>query len=640
MGTKRKNVIQDGHLFPNLSGSKWISIDIESKDPDLKKKGPGPRRGDGYILGVSLCTDSGFNEYLAFKHPEKNNCDQEKALRYLKEQLSTDIPKIGANVLYDFDWLMSPPYNLKIEGPWFDVQIAEPLLNEERKVYNLNSLAEEYLGMKKEEAGIEEYARARGWKDEPQAHLWRMPGDLVGKYARVDTELPPKIFDLQIKKLKDQDLWDLFLMESELLKVVLDMRQRGIRMDIKKAEVLKKKYSKELKAHVTKLKMEDIWNARDFALLCDKEKISYSHTRTGEPSFTKMWLENHQHPLCRTLARARKLDKFVGTFLDNIINLSIKGRLHPLFHPLRNDDWGTVSGRFSASLPNPQFMPNKKADPEMGPEVRSLFLPETGESWGRVDYSQIEVRGLAHYAVGPGAEEIRQRYRENPKTDYHDLCMEITGLERKPSKGITFGVIYGMGVGKLIAQLGLNLEDGKAMLNQYMKAMPFIKQTQKAVKETAERRGYIFTILKRRRRFNTWEPCDFDLSRTKEILSTNREEVIRAVNERIVEASKNGSKPPRPGARRAFCYKALNALIQGSAADLMKKAMYDSYKAGLFKKLGVLITVHDELGVSYHDKKSFLELIDIMENAIKFKVPTIVEAESGKNWGYLEGIKR
>jgi DNA polymerase I-like protein with 3'-5' exonuclease and polymerase domains len=166
-----------------------------------------------------------------------------------------------------------------------------------------------------------------------------------------------------------------------------------------------------------------------------------------------------------------------------------------------------------------------------------------------------------------------------------------------------------------------------------------MKETMKSVGDVANRRGYIFTILKRRRRFDVWEPYDFNLSRNFEFLKSKKA-VADFVTLKIQEALQNNEPPPKSGVRRAKVYKALNSLIQGSAADLMKKAMVDIWKSGLCSDLGLpKITVHDELDFSKPKTKigdkAFKEALRLMENAIKFKVPIIVDAERGKNWGEL-----
>lgn len=625
-------------MFPNLSKEKMICLDIETRDPDLKEKGPGVRR-NGYIVGISLATSGGFNKYYPINHEGKDNLDKNQVIKYMKEQLSTPIPKLGANILYDLDYLYH--LGIKVAPPFFDIQVAEPILDENRRVYNLNSLAEEYLGIKKEESGIETYAKEKGWVGPPQVHIWKMPSSVVEPYALSDTSLPIKIFEKQKAKLEKENLWNLFLMETELLELLLYMRRDGINIDIKKAEKTKASFEKALKLSKKKLCIEDIWSARAIAILFDKHKITYPKTvKTGEPSFTRAWLDSHPDPICKELLEARKLDKFLSTFVSPVLELSTNGRIHPQIHSLRNDDWGTVSGRFSYSLPNLQQQPTKQVDPEKGPLIRSLYIPEKGEEWARADYSQVELRIFSHYAQGKGSEEMREAYNSNPFTDYHAVCMKITGLDRKPAKNITFGKLYGMGLASLVARLGVSDTEGKAIVAKYDNAMPCMRETMKSVGEVANRRGYIFTILKRRRRFDIWEPYDFNLSRGFEF-SRNKKAVADFVASKIQEAIENNIPPPRSGVRRAKVYKALNSLVQGSAADLMKKAMVDIWKSGLCSDLGLpKITVHDELDFSKPKTKkgeiAFKEALKLMENAIKFKVPIIVDAELGKNWGELK----
>ncbi len=627
--------------FKSLQSAKEIALDIETYDPSLKELGPGVRR-EGYIIGISLATSDGFNEYFPIEHSQGKNLNKEKVIKYLQVQLGrSNQPKLGANILYDLDYLFQ--YKINVTGPWYDVQVAEPLLNENRKVYNLDSLAEEYLKVHKEVSEIDKYCDEKGWKGKPQAHLWKMPPEIVSKYAKADTLLPIKIFKKQKKKLIEQGLWDLFILETENLPLLLKMRREGIPVNIRKVNQLIIKYGKELKTITNKIKIEDLWEARAIAKIFDKKKIKYNRTRTGEPSFTMFWLENHKNKFCNLLAEARKLNKFISTFLGGLQTLTINHRIHPLFYPLKGDDYGTVSGRFSASHINPQFMPNKKADPIKGPEIRSCFKADKDHYWYRADYSQVELRILAHYAIGPGSKEIREEYQKDPNTDYHDLSMKITGLERKPSKKITFGVVYGMGKKGLADKLNVPFKKAEEILNQYFNNLPFVRKTLYYVSNVAQRRGYIFTILGRQRRFNSWEPADWELSRMTKAI-TNKKEMIDYVNDCIKNHPKGfEEKTIRPGVKRAWTYKALNSLIQGSAADLMKKAMNKIYKSGLTDELKIYLTVHDELDVGAEKtkiaKEAVQEMVYIMENAIKFKVPIITELEKGTNWGNLKKVK-
>jgi len=629
--------------LPNLSGAEIISLDIETRDPQIKEMGPGVRR-DGYIVGIAVGVPEGGRWYLPFGHAEGPQFQEEQVKRWaLAELCHPNQPKLGANLLYDLDYLHH--WGVPVTGPYYDVQIAEPLLDENRKRYNLDSLSEMYLGEGKDETLMLQYCDALGLKGAPQEYIWRMPPKFVGPYAEVDVDRPLRVFAEQRQKLEADGLWDLFMLETRLVPLMLAMRQRGVRIDVER--------TKETRHHVFSKIQEakqalagiagrevNVWAAEDLAMVFDKLGLEFKRTKaTGAPSFPGWWLEKHEHPIAKWVFEQRKWDKVLGTFIDgHILGNLIDGRIHCQFNQLKGDEFGTVTGRFSSSNPNLQQIPSR--DKVLGPMIRSLFVPEPGHLWGRSDYSQVELRLLAHYAVGPGSEEIRAEYNDNPGIDYHQACADLSGIERKDAKCINFGVVYGMGVKKLCNQLGLDEVEGKALLNSYYARLPFVKETTNTAGRVANRRGYVHTILGRRRRFTDWEPADFNLSWAFREIDHDKdaESVRRWVREQAEIARQEGKRAPGLGIKRAWTYRALNAVIQGSAADVMKKAMVDIWESGVCDILGPpLLTIHDELDWSIPNTpegiEAFRESIRIMETTIPFKVPLLVDSETKKNWG-------
>lgn len=637
MGIKKPNLDR----LPDLSKANIISIDLETYDPDLKEKGPGSRRDDSFILGLGVATEFG-SWYMPFAHDSGNDYTKEEVMSWAsKELVRPNQPKTGANLLYDLDWLQEE--GVDVSGPYLDIQIAEPLIDENRTSFSLDTLAKHYLGESKRIDYLKRYCEERKWRGDPRKHLRKIPGVLVKDYGIGDVEQPIAILKEQKKILESMGLYDHFRnIECRLLDLLLMMRFNGVPVNVTKAEELVKRYSLKRKLLFKELGTSDIWVSEKIAKILDSYKIEYSVTpKTKKPSITKPWLETQEHPICKKIILARKLDKFIGTFLEGqILGQQIKGRVHPQFHPMKHDDGGTVSGRFSCSNPNLQFTPNKKADPEMGPEIRSIFEPFEDEFWGRHDYSQIEVRLLAHYATGHGAEEIREEYRKDPKTDYHDAMVRKTGKTRKETKPITFGIVYGLGLNNLCARLNMSKSEGEKFLKFFFSKVPFLEETRDKAKKVAERRGYIRTIANRRQNFPFWEPADYALSK-KVKYSRDKEAMIELVKEAMSDWKQFGlKKRPRSGVKRSRAYKALNALIQGSAADVMKKSMLDMLDAGIFNVATPLITVHDEMDNSYPDTKegqeAYREVPIIMENAIKFSLPLLVESEKGPNWGYVK----
>jgi len=326
------------------------------------------------------------------------------------------------------------------------------------------------------------------------------------------------------------------------------------------------------------------------------------------------------------------MQKYRNTFVRSyILDKHINGRIYALFHQLKGDENGTISGRFSSSLPNLQNIPAR--DEYWGPKLRALFIPENGEQWVRHDWSQIEYRFLAHYARGSSGEAVRERYRNDPSTDFHEMTLDLVApfakwdistktlrkQWRKPVKNINFGLVYGMGIDTLIAYLGLSREESEEIIYQYHNAVPFVRKTYNSAKSRAEERGFITTFGGRRVRFDLFEP---------------RYSAVKGKAKRYDDAVEEWGS----NVSRAYTHKALNGLLQGSAADLMKVAMRDIHRSGATKVVGVpKLTCHDELGHSANNTKAHREAIDevqhIMQNCMKLSVPIIAEQSRGTNWG-------
>jgi DNA polymerase I-like protein with 3'-5' exonuclease and polymerase domains len=626
--------------LPDLSGAPLISLDIETFDPELTDKGPGVRRG-GYIVGIAVGVPGGRRWYLPFGHSTGVQFPREKVLDWARVELCRPgQAKVGANLLYDLDFLTAA--GVPVTGPFYDVQIAEPLIDENAGRYNLDALGEKYLGEKKDVSLLETEVRRRGLRGNVQSHIWEVPPEFVGPYAEKDVDLPLRILKLQSGIMDEQGLKDLFILESKLIPLLLQMRQTGVRVNIRRAKQVGFKLRERLDVALVELETAagqdvDIWAAASIAQAFDRAGIEYPRTsKTDAPSFKKEWLERHPSRLANIIAECRRLDKFIGTFIDGmILGNHIGGRIHCEFNQLRSDDYGTVSGRLSSSHPNLQQVP--KRDDELGPLVRSIFIPEPGQDWGRTDYSQIEYRLLAHYGTGPGSDYVREMYRKNPDVDFHQICADRAGIKRGQAKNLNFAVVYGAGVDKTAVMLGgVDREQARAFLESYHTELPFIKGTARIASRRADDRGWIKTILGRRRRFNTWEPADFELSKKADPME-NRQAMSEWVQKKIDAARAAGTKIPRAGVRRAGTYKALNSLIQGSAADLLKKAMVDCYDAGIFREIAPLLTVHDEIDASVPrtkvGKQAFAEMVRIMETAIPLRVPVLVESKIGRDWG-------
>jgi DNA polymerase I-like protein with 3'-5' exonuclease and polymerase domains len=602
-------------LFPSLAGQGAIAIDCETYDPELKKRGPGAHR-DGFIAGIAVGTEAGYRNYFPIGHEAGPNLPRGTVLSWLCRELQSDVPKIGANLIYDLAFLSAADVNVR--GPFYDVQVA--LLDETRLSYSLENLAQHYLGQGKVEDHLETWIIEHFGKKNPKANVWRAPADVVAQYAIGDIDLSLRIFAKQEVELKKQKrLWELFLMESKLIPMLLAMRQRGVRVDLAKAEQLYHELTiKQCEASAAIKQMTGIeiapWNARSIAQVFNHLGLEFPRTeKTDAPSFTKAWLEHHPHPVTDLIRRVRHLDKLRETFLQGfILEGHNNGRIHTQFNQLRSDSYGTVSGRLSSSTPNLQQIPVRSAE---GKLIRSVFIPDEGQRFFKNDYSQIEYRLIVNDAAQlklTGAQAAADKYNIDEKADFHQIVADMTGLTRDAAKTVNFGLAYGEGVAKLCASLGLNRQKGEALLNEYHQRAPFIKQLSNGYKQIAARTGEIRTLLGRIRRFNTWE--------------------IRRGGEVVYFRER------RPASWRAFTHAALNARIQGSAADIMKLSMVNIWESGVCDALGAPhLTVHDELCGSYRDDKAGREALrefkHIMGNCVELLVPLKVDCGTGPNWG-------
>lgn len=583
--------------YPDLTDSKIISYDIETFDPELKEKGTGVYSENGRILGVAIADENGFSEYYNFGHKGVNREERNKNINYVKDVLALPNNKLATNALYDLDWLING-YDFKVNGKWYDIQIAEPLLDEYRTSYSLDSLAKDYLNKQKFKTEIDDFCEKYKLKGDSRQHLYLMPFKTVRKYALPDVELPIKIFRRQWKKLKEQKLLDLFHMEMELFPLLLQMRKTGVKINKELLEKSKVIVAEEIEDLSKKLKNKygnfNYNSSKQIAEVFDKLNIPYNLTKKDNPNLDAKALRKCDHPIAKDILEVKHKEKLYSTFLVNsFTNHLVDGRIHCSFFPMRSEGYGTKSGRFSSARPNLQQIPSDKDDP-ISYLCRELFIPEDDHYWGKIDYSQIEYRLIAHYAVGRKSDEVREKYNNDPKTDYHQMIMDWTGVNRKDAKRLNFGMAYAMGIDTCSETFGWSRQEAEELITNYHKTVPFVRQTRNQVTNIAKGRGYIKTILGRRARLND-------------------------------QMKKQGKE-----------YSLFNRLIQGSAADMMKKAMVDCYKSGVFNPLKPHLTVHDELDTSVPRTKegieAFTEMKHLMESAIKLSVPVVADAELGNNW--------
>jgi DNA polymerase I-like protein with 3'-5' exonuclease and polymerase domains len=632
--------------FPDLRSADEIAIDLETRDPDLKKLGSGAIREVGEVVGIAVAVD-GYKNYFPIAHGEGPNLDRKKTLEWFKDICESPATKIFHNAMYDVSWIRK--LDIKINGLIIDTMIAASIIDENRYNYTLNALSWVYLNKGKNESALNAAAKERGL--DPKADMWKLPASEVGAYAEEDAALTLELWHYLKKIIVEDDLQDIFNLETDLFPCLVDMRFLGVRVDVSRANQLKKELALKEENLLQQIKKEtgidtQIWAARSIAEVFEKLKLPYDRTeKTDSPSFTKNFISKHEHPIVRMIAEARKINKVSTTFIDTILKHEHNGRIHADINQIRSDDGGTVTGRFSYANPNLQQIPAR--DPETGPLIRSLFIPEENCKWGTFDYSQQEPRLVTHYGIRfeyESARTIADAYIQNPNTDFHQLVANLANIDRKDAKTINLGLFYGMGKAKLQNELGVTKQKADELFNQYHGSVPFIKQLTNGVMAAAQNKGRIKTILGRRCRFPKYEPIlrgsdwgTFVPAEDHETMLELKEMGPHLLDDnREVIKDKDGNPKKNywynNGYRRAFTYKALNKLIQGSAADMTKKAMVDLYKEGLLAH----IQIHDELDFSIESDAQAVKIKQIMEQAVELEVPNKVDYESGPNWGEIK----
>ncbi len=607
--------------FPRLDAAKVISIDIETHDPDLTEKGPGHRR-DGYMCGIAVAAQdsNGYTNswYFPFGHVLGENLSERNVLAWAKDALGGDQPKVGANILYDIMYLDHA--GVKIGGSWHDVLMNDFLLNENHFKYDLDSVSARALQKKKYSSKL--YTWLEGsFRGKPAGNIWRAPSSLVAPYAEQDARLPLELFEAQKPLLEKEGLVRVADLESRLLPMLLAMSRKGVRVDIEATERLNEELETRIKRDTDILGGINVDAPSELAPLFDKLGLTYPLTpKSKEPSFTKAFLENHEHPIAKQIIDLRSWKKFKSTFIEGyILGKHINGRLYPSFNPGR-----ARTGRLSSSRPNLQNIPIRH--PELGKIIRSLFIPEDKEQWYKLDYSQIEYRYLVHMGTGEAAERLKHRYNTDASTDIHQEVSDLLDgkatvkIDRKDGKNLNFGIVYGLGIAALAGKLQMEMDATKELRQTYFKYFPFAKELSDKAKRLANRRGYVHTLMGRRRRFNDWVPADFD---NTDPPITGREAAVAEYGNDI---------------KRAYTHKALNAVVQGSAADIMKKTMVDIYESGLCNESVPMLTVHDELSFSSSNEKTMLWAKEIMEHSTKLSIPLLVDMEVGANWGDVKTL--
>ena len=645
----------------DLKGIDTVAVDIETYDPNLKTKGLGAIRNDGFICGIAVATEKD-TAYFPLQHsdtdidPERIN----KIWDVLNEKIfqNENITKVFHNAMYDVCWIRSVTGKM-MKGKIVDTMIAASVIDENRFRYSLDSLSKDYLNDSKYKYDLQQKTLewSGGTVKDPMTNMHKLPASIVKEYAKQDVDLTFKLWNLFNKKI-DEVLYtkddgeqktcrQIFELETKLFLCLVDMKFKGVRIDVEKATAfgkhLKKRRDQIVKAieSITTIKV-DIWAAASIKNLLDHLCIKdYKVTpKSKMPQLPKDYLKTHNNKCLRMIAKAREYDKAVNTFIDGLLGYVHEGRIHADINQIRSDSGGTVTGRFSMSNPNLQQIPSKGY---IGKKMRELFIPDEGYKWGSFDYSQQEPRIVVHYAIKlglPGTETLQEEF-DKDDADFHQIVAEMANISRKQAKTINLGLFYGMGKIKLQKELGLDQSKARALFNEYHSRVPFVRDLSQQLIQFAKENRLLFTLHDRFCRFDKWETTNKEwnpeTNRFNEVPLYTEAQAREAFKGEMLDKFKENKIDPNymdyfeRYYTPAFTYKALNRLIQGSAADMTKKAMVDLYEKGIIPH----IQIHDELCFSTTDHES--EMIrETMEQTIPLEVKNKVDYESGPNWGTIK----
>ena len=645
----------------DLKGIDTVAIDIETYDPNLKTKGSGAIRKDGFICGIAVATDNDL-AYFPLRHSD-TDIDYErinKIWQVLNDKIfqNENITKVFHNAMYDVCWIRAVT-GMMIKGRIVDTMIAASVIDENRFRYSLDALSKDYLNEEKYKYDLQQKTLewSGGTVKDPMTNMHKLPASIVKEYAKQDVNLTYKLWKLFDKKI-DEVLYtkddgeqktcrQIFELETKLFLCLVDMKFKGVRIDRSKAILfgrhLKKRRDQIIKAieNITTVKV-DIWAAASIKKLLDHLCIKdYKVTpKSKMPQLPKNYLKTHSNKCLRMIAKAREYDKAVNTFIDGLLEYVHEGRIHADINQIRSDTGGTVTGRFSMSNPNLQQIPAKGY---IGAKMRELFIPEEGHKWGSFDYSQQEPRIVVHYAIKlglPGTENLQEEFNRDD-ADFHQIVADMANISRKQAKTINLGLFYGMGKIKLQKELGLDQRQAKELFNEYHSRVPFVRQLSQELITFAKENKLLFTLHDRFCRFDKWETTNKEwnpeINRFNEVPLYTKEQAMEAFKAEMLDKYKENKIDPNymdyfeRYYTPAFTYKALNRLIQGSAAHMTKKAMVDLHEKGIVPH----IQIHDELCFSITDHEP--ELIkDIMEQTIPLEVKNKVDFESGPNWGTIK----
>ena len=639
----------------DLTDITTVAVDLETYDPSLKKHGSGAIRGEGFVCGIAIATNK-QTLYFPIAHAMTDNLDPTTTWKYLNEKLfqNENIAKVFHNAMYDVCWIRAVT-GMMPKGKLFDTMIAASVLDETRMRYSLDSISKDYLKESKYKYDLQEKSLAEFGIKDPMSNMHKLSYSLVKDYAEQDVNLTLKLWNIFEKKLNEvlyintdtnenKTCKNIFELETKLFPCLVDMKFKGVRIDTQKAKklgkLLEKRRDNLLKIIKARTGVDiEIWASASIKKLLDQQKITdYRKTpKSGMPQLPKNYLKTHSNRFLRMISKARECDKAKGAFVEGLLSYVHNGRIHADINQIRSDQGGTVTGRFSMSNPNLQQIPAKGF---IGKKMRELFIPEQGQEWGSFDYSQQEPRIVVHYALKlglPGTDSLEEEFNKED-ADFHQIVADMAKIPRTTAKTINLGLFYGMGKLKLEKELNLSKKEANLLFNTYHKKVPFVKLLSQTLITFAEEHKLLYTLGDRFCRFNKWETRDRkwndDIKRFEPVPILTEEEAKTAFKAELLEKYNgkvvdNYMKDFKYNYKPAFTYKALNRLIQGSAADMTKKAMVQLYERGILPQ----IQIHDELCLSVKGDKEKETIKNVMEKSLPLLIKNKVNCLTGSSWG-------
>lgn len=661
-----------------------VGLDCETVDSLLKTAGYSWKYKQGYILATALYFEA-EDKLSVIAGLHNDNCPWEAQARKDANELIKNLLKnpnvmiVGANLQYDLGWLLyeyrMTTYDVKCS--FVDVLQAEHILNE-YSMDSLDTLSWKYLKYGKKKERIEEWVRDnKSKKGDFRKYLQDAPWDMLEEYVSGDADNPVKIWRKQLTLLKKEDLCKRAKLEFDCILPSLEMTRTGIPIDLdtkaKNLEFLDwaiDKLHKDFMAQYNLPKFR-VTAPRDIASFLDMRGIPYKcaitlkgyngklfangdetdraynkakqlvssfrlkkgkpvayvpkemSERTCEllkeegfmfncsPNIDKKYFESKReaYPEVALIADWKLAtgikSKILGSGYDRFITENYKGEncIKPQFKIT-----DTKSFRYSSVMPNGQQIPSKGGftlkDGDRETEIsfpaitRALFVRSKGCVFGKIDYGQIEYRLICNIACGESGKEVRRAYAENPHLDFHKYVCDLTGLDRKRAKNMSFGVSFGMGLPSMAENFGWTMEQAEEISDAYHSKMPFVAPTLALVGDVAKERGYIKTVY--------------------------------GSHARLLDKKKS--------------YTMLNRYTQGSGAECLKLAIVNAYKEGLWEKLKVANTVHDELNMPYLEptEESMLNLYrmaELMRTSMpNLRIPLEASPELGDNWASTKEV--